>query len=134
MEIGRVKKILFRGLLLRCPDCGQSGIYQSLLQVKHHCTNCGLVFQREQGYFTGALYINIAAAEFAVLVTFLICLLIGVENADRLFTYVLIAGVATPAVFFFHSRSLWLAIDHLIDPIQDRVRLSFDGFESGMWD
>ena len=49
MDIRKTATVLVRGLLLRCPDCGQAGIYESLLQVRHHCPNCGLLFQREQG-------------------------------------------------------------------------------------
>jgi uncharacterized protein (DUF983 family) len=128
MKFDRARKILFRGLMLRCPDCGEAGIYQAPLQVKHHCTHCGLVFQREQGYFTGALYINLLVAEFSVLLTFVICLLVGVENTDRMFAILLAMGVLMPLLFFHHSRSLWLCFDHFIDPIKNRVKPPSEGF------
>jgi uncharacterized protein (DUF983 family) len=121
MDSRRARKILLRCLVLRCPDCGEAGIYQAPLQVKHHCTVCGLVFQREQGYFTGALYINLLVTEFSVLLAFLICLLLNVENTDRMFALLIGVGALMPLLFFHHSRSFWLGFDHFIDPIQNRV-------------
>lgn len=115
-----------RGLRLRCPDCGQVGIYESLLQVRHHCTNCGLLFQHEQGYFTGALYVNIAVAEGVVLLAFLICLLVGVTDTDRMFAILIVIGALTPLLFFLHSRSFWLCFDYLVDPTRPRVKQDSD--------
>jgi uncharacterized protein (DUF983 family) len=128
MNFRKAGTFLLRGLMLRCPDCGKAGIYQVPLQVKHHCTSCGLLFQREQGYFTGALYVNIMVTEFFVLLAFLICLLVGVENTDRMFAILIGIGALMPLLFFHHSRSFWLAFDHFIDPIKNRVEPPFEGF------
>ena len=122
MDIRKVKTVLMRGLKLKCPDCGQAGIYESLLQVRHHCTHCGLIFQREQGYFTGALYVNIAVAEGSVLLAFLICMLIGVTNTDRMFAILIAVSAIAPLLFFLHSRSFWLCFDYLIDPTRPHVK------------
>lgn len=130
MNSSRAKKILFRGLMLRCPDCGRDGIYQGPLQVKHHCTSCGLVFQREQGYFTGGLYINILVTEFLVLLAFLIFMVVGVENPDNMFIFLIGICVVVPLLFFRHSRSLWLAFDHFIHPIKNRVGQNPDGLNA----
>jgi uncharacterized protein (DUF983 family) len=130
MDIGRAKTVLLRGLLLKCPDCGRDWIYQAPLRVKHHCRNCGLIFQREQGYFTGGLYINLLVTEFLVVFTYLLSLFFDIENPDKLFALLLGMGALLPTLFFHHSRSLWLSIDHLIDPIKDRVELDPDGFAS----
>ena len=128
ISIKRAKTLLLRGLLLRCPDCGRDWIYQAPLRVKHHCGNCGLVFQREQGYFTGGLYINLLATEFLVVSAFLGSFFFDIENPDNLFAVLLAMGALLPTLFFHHSRSLWLSIDHLIDPIKDRVAVDRDGF------
>jgi uncharacterized protein (DUF983 family) len=122
MDIRKTATVLMRGLMLKCPDCGQAGIYQSLLQVKHHCPNCGLIFQREQGYFTGALYVNIAVAEGSVLLAFLICMIIGVSNIDRMFTILIAISAVAPLAFFLHSRSFWLCFDYLVDPTRPHVK------------
>lgn len=121
MDIRNTAKVLLRGLKLKCPDCGQAGIYESLLQVRHHCPNCGLIFQREQGYFTGALYVNIAVAEGSVLLAFVICLLVGVADTDRMFAILIAISALAPLLFFLHSRSFWLCFDYLIDPTRPHV-------------
>jgi uncharacterized protein (DUF983 family) len=123
MDFFRARSKLVRGLRLRCPDCGQASIYHSLFKMKRYCSVCGLLFEREQGYFVGAIYINVVATEFLLLLTFGLSLL-AVPASDRTLHIALyVLAVALPLIFFHHSRSLWLSIDHIIDPIQARVDL-----------
>ena len=50
------------GLRLRCPRCGVGlALSASRSRCMSNCPNCGLKFEREQGYFIGAMYINYAA-------------------------------------------------------------------------
>jgi uncharacterized protein (DUF983 family) len=42
-------------------DCGLGPLYRSLFKMNTHCEYCGLVYEREQGYFVGAIYFNIMA-------------------------------------------------------------------------
>ena len=41
--------------------------------MKVRCDECGYVFDREPGYFLGAMYISYGLAVFQSIVTFLIC-------------------------------------------------------------
>ena len=47
-----------RGLRLRCPRCGEGKLFKGLFAMADACSSCGLDFQREQGYYIGAMYIN----------------------------------------------------------------------------
>ena len=47
-------------------------LYRSLFRMNTHCDYCGLVYEREQGYFIGAIYINVIATESLLLGTLLI--------------------------------------------------------------
>lgn len=47
-------------LAQRCPRCRKGRIFQSLTVGYERCPACGLVFEREPGYFMGALYISYA--------------------------------------------------------------------------
>ena len=115
--------MLIRGLKLRCPDCGEASIYQSLTRVRHHCPNCGLVFQREQGYFIGAIYVNVIATE-SLLFTALVASLFLAPSGDAvIYEVFLVLAVVLPLLFFRHSRSLWLCFDHFFDPVKERVPL-----------
>jgi uncharacterized protein (DUF983 family) len=106
---------LLRGLKLRCPVCGLSSVFRRPFKVRHHCPSCGALFQREEGFFVGALMINVVTTEFAVLVAYA-ALLLALGGRDTL-TLALLFAVALlfPVAFYHHSWSLWLAGDHLIE-------------------
>jgi hypothetical protein len=42
-------------------------------EMHHKCSNCGYVFDREPGYFLGAMYISYGISVFLGLITFLVC-------------------------------------------------------------
>src|SRR5438477_4881886 len=44
---------LLRG---RCPRCCQGQIFRGRFTMNDPCPVCGLIFQREEGYFLGAMY------------------------------------------------------------------------------
>src|SRR5262245_16520130 len=48
----------------RCPRCRRGRIFAGALAMHKQCPECGLLFDREPGYFLGAMYISypIAAA------------------------------------------------------------------------
>ena len=106
---------LLRGLRLRCPVCGLSSVFRRPFKVRHHCPECGALFQREEGFFVGALMINVVTTEAAVLVAFAVFLL-ALGGQDPL-TLPLLFAVALlfPVAFYHHSWSLWLSADHLIE-------------------
>src|SRR5437867_509129 len=67
MDPGRATRILRRGLKLKCPDCGLGPLYRKAFRMHTHCEYCGLIYEREQGYFVGAIYINVIATESLLL-------------------------------------------------------------------
>ena len=116
MDTGRAKRILLRGLRLKCPNCGLGPLYDSVFRMNKACYYCDLVFEREQGYFIGAIYINVIATESTLFLTLLIYGLITGTVDPRILTILFALAVVIPLVFFRHSRSLWLAIDHILNP------------------
>src|SRR4051794_11602537 len=58
---------LARGARLRCPVCGGPTVFQSPFRVRTHCPACGAVFQREEGFFVGAIMLNVVTTEAAVM-------------------------------------------------------------------
>jgi uncharacterized protein (DUF983 family) len=77
------KKQLIKGNLFmrimkeKCPNCGNGDVYQKktkflqLPVMKDHCENCLYHFDREPGYFIGAMYISYGLAVFQAILTFL---------------------------------------------------------------
>jgi uncharacterized protein (DUF983 family) len=105
---------LWRSLKLQCPVCGEASIVQRPFHLKHHCTACGVIFKREEGFFVGAIMANVVATEVLVLLIYFACLLSGLDDRAML-TILFAIGVMFPIAFYHHSWSLWLAMDDLIE-------------------
>jgi uncharacterized protein (DUF983 family) len=80
------------------------------------CGACGLKFEREQGYFVGAIYINYAATVLIAVPGFFVLDLWTTMNIHQQLALWIPFAVIFPLIFFHHSRSLWLVLDHLVNP------------------
>lgn len=122
MDTGRAKRILQRGLNLKCPNCGLGPLYRSLFHMHTSCAYCDLIFEREQGYFIGAVYINVIATETTLVLTLLIYGLISGNLDQRILNVLFVLAIVMPLIFFRHSRSLWLSFDHILNPERSTPR------------
>ncbi len=115
-------RVLGRGLLLKCPGCGTTPLFDGFFSMRLGCTNCSFRFEREQGYFVGAIYINYAVTIVIAMAGFF--LLDYFTNLSLRWQMVLWISFAVffPLLFFRHSRSLWLAIDCLFSPPEARQK------------
>src|SRR5262249_54465687 len=43
-----------------CPRCGRTPLFRSFFSMHEACAVCGLRFERAQGYWVGAIYVNSA--------------------------------------------------------------------------
>jgi uncharacterized protein (DUF983 family) len=104
-------------LRLRCPVCRQGPIFTGLLGMHTQCPACRYVYEREPGYFLGAIVIGYAVAVPAVAgLGFLIHALAPSLDWTLAFIigFVLYLGL-TPTVFRY-SRAIWMYVDHWLDP------------------
>jgi uncharacterized protein (DUF983 family) len=108
---------LLRGLALRCPVCGRASVAARPFRIRRRCPRCGAVFQREEGFFVGAIAINLVTTEAAVLLVYGACLLAGVQDFQLLLSALLAVALLFPVVFYHHSWSLWLSIDHIVESL-----------------
>jgi uncharacterized protein (DUF983 family) len=117
-----VFKTLARGARLCCPVCGRAPIFQSPFRVRPHCPACGAVFQREEGFFVGAIMINVITTEAAVMATAGLWLLSTTDRDGGATMLTLLFAVALlfPIAFYHHAWSLWLAADHLVEGLPQR--------------
>lgn len=123
MDITRSRRIIYYGLKLRCPECGRGPLFRSIFRMEERCPFCGLAFAREQGYFVGAIYLNVIATQGVLIVTALAYIMTIHEFDQRLVMILLVLCATLPLLFFHHSRSLWLAIDQIVDPQKPRATL-----------
>ena len=112
--LARVRRTLGRALRLRCPRCGRSPLYARYFRMHERCAACGLRYEREQGFFVGAIYIN-----YAVTVAIAVGVVLGLDwTVGLTLTQQLAIGVAlgalVPLAFFRHARSLWLVMNYLV--------------------
>jgi uncharacterized protein (DUF983 family) len=112
----KIRSLLGSGLRLKCPRCSVGPLYKRPFSMNSHCSHCGLKFEREQGYFVGAIYINYAATvAIAVPGFFILDAFTNITIHQQLTIWIPFA-VVFPLLFFHHSRSLWLVLDYLFNP------------------
>ncbi len=114
--LSRAVRIAGRGLRLRCPRCGTTALFRGWFAMQRECRLCGLVFERAQGYFVGAIYINYAVTTvIAVGGYFALRAWTDISTAAQLAVWVPFL-IAFPLWFFRWSRSLWLALEYFVNP------------------
>ena len=106
-------------LRLRCPRCGVGEMFEGLFHMNAECSFCRLRFEREQGFFVGAIYVNYAVTVLIAMPGFFLLDRYGATLTQQ-FIFWGAFVVIFPLAFFRHSRSLWLAVAHLLDPGDDR--------------
>jgi len=102
-------------ITLRCPRCLAGKMWHGPLTMNQECPVCGLVFEREPGYYTGAMVVSyaIAVPTFGLIVIAL--LLAGVEAVVALLVGGAFYLFLAPFIFRY-SRVVWLHLDWGIDP------------------
>jgi len=106
---------LGRCLKLQCPACGRATVFGRPFNLKARCTACGVIFKREEGFFVGAIMANMMATEILILVVYFLCLLLTNLDEQKMLTALFVVGITFPLVFYHHSWSLWLGLDHLLE-------------------
>lgn len=103
-------------LALRCPRCLEGRVWRAFLDMHERCAVCGLVYEREPGYFTGAMVVSyvIAVPTFGLIVIGLLAA--GVDTAIALLGGGALYLVLAPFILRY-SRVIWLHFDWLVDPI-----------------
>lgn len=100
----------------RCPRCLRGAIWRSALSTHEACPVCGFRFEREAGYWTGAM-----VASYALGVPLLASLIGLVWLVTRWpIEWALVAGdllfLAVAPLVWRYSRIAWLHFDWFVDP------------------
>ena len=110
---------LQRCLKLQCPACGRAPAFERPFHVKAQCTACLVIFKREEGFFVGAIMANVVATEAVIMLAYFVCLLL-ISNEQTMLTILFIVGATFPLLFYHHSWTLWLGMDHLIEGLPQK--------------
>ncbi|MCB0711353.1 MAG: hypothetical protein KDD67_03395 [Ignavibacteriae bacterium] len=102
---------------VRCPECKKGIVYAHGSQMNRLCPSCGIKFEREPGYFSGAIWIGVLLATPVALFT-MFCLLWFFRDLHPA-----IAGIVASLSFIplipltiRISRSIWMYLDHQMNP------------------
>lgn len=114
--LGRVVRAERRALALRCPRCGRAPLFRGWFTMNLVCAVCDLRFERAQGYWVGAIYVNYAVTVLiAVGGFFLLRGLAGLDTGWQLALWIPFV-IVFPLWFFRYSRSLWLGLEYGLNP------------------
>ena len=113
-----------RGLLRRCPVCSNARIWWSRTQLQAGCSRCGFPFEREEGYWVGAIIVNTAVAEALFGILFVGTLIATWPEVpwQPLVVVALLTNVVVPILFYPRSKTVWLAFDLFFNPRRSEER------------
>ena len=117
-------RMLLRGAMKRCPACGTGRLFSRWFRMADRCPGCGYQFAREEGFFLGAYVMNLAIAQGLVMMLAVIPTIIMLNaNPDAslvpIFAGGLIGAVLAPLFFYPYSKTLWVAIELTLRPIDE---------------
>lgn len=99
----------------KCPKCQNGDVFQSngnIFELKgpkmnEQCANCHHKFEKEPGYFIGAMYMSYGLSIAEVVIAFIIWKLIGLPLENFIYA----AVVVLAALIFFNfrmARMIWM--------------------------
>lgn len=109
---GMAPRILARSLRLRCPRCGRGPVLSGGFSTNDDCPVCGLRFQREEGYWTGAIYVNLITTQFLIVGGLFALMFLTDLSLWAQIAILAALGLFFPIFFYPVSKSIWLGMDH----------------------
>jgi uncharacterized protein (DUF983 family) len=109
----------------RCPRCRMGrifrySIFRGFPKMCERCAICDLKFEREPGYFLGAMYISYILGVLTIVV---IAALLWAMTGWWITKVTIWAAVLflpfAPTLTLF-ARVLWIYLDHTVDPVRSR--------------
>lgn len=117
-----IPRLLWRGVLRRCPLCGVRGVFDSWFHVRDRCPRCNFPIRREEGHWIGAVGINTIVTFGLLVLTMLVGFVLtwNERRAAPIFISSFLVAGLTPLLFFGSSQTLWSAIDLAMRPLEPR--------------
>jgi uncharacterized protein (DUF983 family) len=112
--------LLGRGFARRCPRCGGRDLFSRFLTMVEDCPTCGHHFEREQGYWIGAMIVATAFTLAGFLATFVGGLVItwpDVPWSTLSIAAIAVTGIV-PVVTYSAARTVWVALDLGVRPME----------------
>lgn len=111
-------RALGRGLVKRCPACGGGGLFASFFTLRERCPSCGIAFEREEGYWVGAMTVAIGVTELLFGLWFVGGML--ATWPDVPWTWLLVGGIALnltfPILGYPWAKTTWMGLHYAFVP------------------
>ena len=89
--------------------------------MRSECSSCYFRFEREAGYFVGAMYISYGATVFIAFAGyFALGYFTSISFLANFILWIVFCALF-PIFFFRYSRSLWLSFDYIFNPLNRRI-------------
>ena len=100
--------------------CFEGRVFTGPFRMKEHCDICGVRFEREQGYFLGAMYFSYpAACALIAACAFVLSLFFPALRDWKLILVACLPVVLLVPAIFRYSRIVWMHLDRWIAPDED---------------
>ncbi len=101
----------------RCPKCRQGHIFQNWLDVNKNCPTCGVVWEREPGYYVGSMYFSYFLAIAILLVGVgLWYLIFPTWDFGWLALLSIVTFLPLVPIIYRYSKVVWIHFDFLVWP------------------
>jgi len=112
---------LWAVLRQRCPRCKEGKVFAAGTRMNPDCPVCQLHFEREAGYFLGAMYVSYGMMSILLMGLMFIGTLIW-PNLDLGWMIVLAIVVSLPLVpmIFRYSRVIWITFERWALPSEGK--------------
>lgn len=91
-------------------------MFSGVLDMHATCPRCGLVFEREPGYFTGAMVVSYAIAVVVYGALGLGFWRLAGWPVEVSLAVAVLPFLASVPVIVRYSRVIWMHLDHALDP------------------
>lgn len=125
--------MLSRGVRRKCPQCGSGNLFRGWLTMVDRCPGCDYLFEREEGFFLGAVVVSVIITELVIVA--LIAIGFALTLPDTPVVALAIAGGVlaglTPLVVYPFTKTIWTAVDLLMRRSMGESYATADGTQPG---
>ena len=110
------KDVIYSVLKNKCPQCHQTNVFETnnpfnlkrFDKMHESCSHCGIKYEKEPGFFQGAMYVSYALTSGWFMVTWALDTFIIKSETWQYLTFVVISLIVLMPLMFRISRLIWM--------------------------
>jgi uncharacterized protein (DUF983 family) len=96
---------------LKCPVCREGVVFRGPYSMNETCPKCSIRFERENGYFMGAMWIAYALGVFSIIPTVIVLVQYYEAEMPVVIGIPILQLILLQPFIYVYSRMIWLYID-----------------------